>query len=62
MKEKENEESGDESDEMGTRDSQSDRSGDMIVPNEIMETADKEYEPTTTDLEESVVSAKGVRE
>ena len=46
---------------MGTKDSRSDRSGDTIVPNESMYTGDKEYEPTTTDSEESLVSAKGAK-
>ena len=61
VKEKENEESGDENNETETRNSQSDNSGYTIIPNEIMETFDKEYEPTTTESEESVVSAKCVK-
>ena len=39
-------------------DSRSESSGDTIIPSESMDTGDKEYDPTTTDSEESVVSAK----
>ena len=39
-------------------DSWSESSGDTIIPIKSMDTGNKEYDPTTTDLEESVISAK----
>ena len=60
-KDKENEASGNENYETETSDSQSDDSGDTIIPNESMEKNYKEYEPTTTDSEESSVSTKRLK-
>ena len=39
-------------------DSRSESSGDTIIPCESMDTGNKEYDPTTTDLEESVILEK----
>ena len=40
-------------------DSRSESIGDTIIPSKSMDTGNKEYDPTTTDSEESLVSAKG---
>ena len=58
MKETENEQNNKDSEDIETDGSQSESSGDTIVPSESMDTGDKEYDPTTTESEESVVSAK----
>ena len=38
--------------------SRSESSGDTIIPSKRMDTGNKEYDLTTTDLEESVISTK----
>ena len=42
----------------GSDDSRSGNSVDTIIPSESMDTGDKEYDPTTTDSEESVMLTK----
>ena len=51
VKDKVSEESREENGEIETSGSQSDDSGNTIVPNKSMETNNNQYEPTTTDLE-----------
>ena len=55
-KEKESGESEEENEGRYVKHNWSKDSGDTIVPNDSMETDDREYEPTTTDSEESVIS------
>ena len=57
----ENEQNSEGSEDIEPDDSWSESSGDTIIPSESMDTGDKEYDPTTTDSEESVVSTKGAK-
>ena len=57
--------SGESKDEDEGRDVKHNRSKDSgykIVPNDSMDTDDREYEPTTTDSEESVISTLNKRQ